>query len=239
MVKLTKIKQSLIEIPAGEIDSATWYPMHSMRAAAEAWKEKFTSQQNAVKAFIKLARDTCIIREHSLTGTLDQNNEGLYEFRRFIGLSKTKHAVARIIDEHLRTKHKTIVFATHRDIMVDLRERLREHGAGIIYAGSSPVHKRKTLKNFKENWSNKVLIVAVRAANINLDLSMADRVVFVESSWNLQDNIQALMRVHNINQKKNVYVEWLHIGNEDKIIQGIYQNRCSTAFSQKLTDPAG
>jgi SNF2 family DNA or RNA helicase len=51
-----------------------------------------------------------------------------------------------------------------------------------------------------------VFLLSTRAGGVGLNLTVADTVIFVDSDWNPQVDLQAAARVHRIGQKKNVLV---------------------------------
>lgn len=62
------------------------------------------------------------------------------------------------------------------------------------------------VKNFTEDDSAFVFLLSTRAGGLGLNLTVADTVIFYDSDWNPQMDLQAQARVHRIGQEKPVTV---------------------------------
>ena len=93
----------------------------------------------------------------------------------------------------------------------------------LKYTGSLTMTQREAmLKEFNdENSGVYVMLMSLKCASLGLNLSIANRVIFLDLWWNPQIESQATDRVHRIGQKKTVYVERLIIKNsiEEKIME--------------------
>ena len=142
------------------------------------------------------------------------------KYRCNIALQKNG-AICRIVEEELSSdkSRKIVLFAWHRDVMVDLYERLVRFNPLTLYRGSSEDSKKRAVRRFAKVKKYQVFISNIRAANTKIDLTSANQVGFVESSWNMSDNAQAIMRIHRNGQDRPVTVRWFGLENDidDKI----------------------
>jgi len=62
------------------------------------------------------------------------------------------------------------------------------------------------INRFKEDEETFIFLLSTRAGGVGLNLTVADTVIFVDSDWNPQMDLQAQARVHRLGQKKKVLV---------------------------------
>lgn len=139
------------------------------------------------------------------------NLGGIATLRREMSDAKLPVAKEYIHNALNSTDDKFLVFGFHIGLLEKLYEHFKPLGAFLIN-GKTPIKDRTQIqKDFSEGKTR------IGFANIftmqGIDLSAANRNIFVESSWGPSDNDQAKFRVYGRNQKKNVYTEHLVLAN--------------------------
>ena len=108
--------------------------------------------------------------------------------------------------------HRALIFCQMKE-MLDIVQNdvIRKLLPSVQYLrldGSVEASKRQDIVNrFNTDPSYDVLLLTTQVGGLGLNLTGADTVIFVEHSWNPQQDIQAMDRAHRIGQKKvvNVY----------------------------------
>jgi SNF2 family DNA or RNA helicase len=140
--------------------------------------------------------------------------------RRLTGLLKIE-ATCRLIEEELRmrTVEKVVVFAYHVDVCEQIARRLRLYGAGLIHGGVSAKDRWRAIDDFQER-DSRVLVGEILAASVNTTLTASHHVVFAETDWVPDNNLQAAYRCRRIGQKYPVQVRIIGIsGSIDELLQ--------------------
>lgn len=108
--------------------------------------------------------------------------EGLADIMLQSGLKKIPDAI-EFIEDLLNSEQQVVVFGHHKAVIDALEEKLAKYKP-LRLTGDTPSAKRGELvKQFKENSEHRVFLGNVIAAGEGIDLSTADTIVFVESSW--------------------------------------------------------
>lgn len=141
---------------------------------------------------------------------LKQLSLDLSTMRRLIGVAKAR-AVAELLDaEFDGGLRKIVLFAWHHDVIDALVQRLQAHRPQVITGMTSPGDREGALEAFQKDDRARVFIGQIKAAGVGLDgLQQAtSEVLFVESSWSPNDNMQAAHRVRRIGQVLPVRVRF-------------------------------
>ncbi|KAL1822502.1 hypothetical protein ACET3Z_009280 [Daucus carota] len=106
---------------------------------------------------------------------------------------------------------KSVVFSQFRKMLILLEEPLKTAGFNVLRLdGSMNATKRaQVIKDFGEpapNGRPMVLLASLRASSTGVDLSAANRVYLLEPWWNPEVDEQAINRVHQIGQRKEMTV---------------------------------
>lgn len=127
-------------------------------------------------------------------------------------ISEEKFPIAKEYIENAlnSTDDKFLIFGFHIDLLEKLYKHFKPAGAFLIN-GKTPMKERTVIQ--KEFNSGDLRIGFANIFTMQgIDLSAANRNIFVESSWGPSDNNQAKFRAFGRNQKRNVYTEHLVIG---------------------------
>ena len=108
--------------------------------------------------------------------------------------------VYEFINNFLMYDEKLLIFAKHQEIYKKLIDKYRDVSVHIV-GGMTSKQKDAAEEEFQTNPEVKLLIGALDAAGIGLNLTASSTVVFVELGWTSAIHDQAEDRVHRIGQK--------------------------------------
>jgi ATP-dependent DNA helicase len=118
----------------------------------------------------------------------------------------------RLLDALFAKKHKVLIFSqftTILDIIEDWADEYKKIKTCRIDGTTSQEDRRMQMKSFNEDTSAdsvKLFLLSTRAGGLGINLVAADTVIFYDSDWNPQMDLQAQDRVHRIGQKKPVLI---------------------------------
>ncbi|CAO1630516.1 unnamed protein product [Parajaminaea phylloscopi] len=118
----------------------------------------------------------------------------------------------RLLDALFARKHKVLIFSqftTILDIIEDWAEQYKNFRTCRIDGTTPQEARRAQMKSFNEDTSDdavNLFLLSTRAGGLGINLVAADTVIFFDSDWNPQMDLQAQDRVHRIGQKKPVLI---------------------------------
>lgn len=151
----------------------------------------------------------------------DIKNEELSAWRRKLGLRKVPWA-AEYIESRLKEKNESLlVFAWHREVCEALAERLELYGAKLVIGGTPNEVREKYFRDFQIG-TCRIIIGNISAMGRGHNLQNADRIIFVESSWSNETNLQAEKRASRRGSTKDfVRCEYICAPNSiDELVLG-------------------
>lgn len=173
------------------------------------WREHVKEQEESLRQLLVLNNATKAYSTN-FANSLEALAPSLVTLRRYTGLSKVKGVAAMIRDElDTGVYNKIVIFAVHRDVIVAMREELKDYGAVMLFGGTPPAKREKAIRDFQNSPACKVFIGNIQAAGTAITLTAAHNVVFIESDWVPGNNAQAAMRCHRIGQTRPVYVRFV------------------------------
>ncbi|KAL9932782.1 hypothetical protein V8E36_008481 [Tilletia maclaganii] len=133
----------------------------------------------------------------------------------------------RLLDALFARGHKVLIFSqftTMLDIMEDWATEYKGLRICRIDGSTSQELRRSQMKSFNEETGPdacNLFLLSTRAGGLGINLVAADTVIFYDSDWNPQMDLQAQDRVHRIGQKKPVLIFRLVSANtvEQKILK--------------------
>jgi len=154
----------------------------------------------------------------------------LARLRHELALSKVSTAVDHI-ENLLDSESKIVVFAYHRAVIAQLRDKLERYGAVSISGDTPSAARQAVVDKFQTDKDCRVFIGQIQAAGVGITLTAASTVVFVESSWVPGEIDQAVDRCHRIGQKDSVLVQFLVIAEslEEHMIRTVIDKRQTIA----------
>lgn len=112
-----------------------------------------------------------------------------------------KAAVFGWIDTFLESGQKLIVFANHREVVLEIAAK---YNAPTIMGGMKPEEVEAGKNRFQNDPGVRVIVCNIRAGGVGHTLTAASDVAFVELGWTPADMDQALDRAHRIGQTESV-----------------------------------
>ncbi|CAG4986986.1 unnamed protein product [Colias eurytheme] len=125
------------------------------------------------------------------------------------------HVVFQLLDECVALGDKVLIFSTSLYTMDALEHFLRNinnWSLGQEYYrldGSVPADVRqKWCREFnaENNVKTKLFLVSTRAGCLGLNMTAANRVIILDTSWNPAHDIQSIFRVYRFGQKKDCFI---------------------------------
>lgn len=120
-------------------------------------------------------------------------------------------------------KHRTLIFSQMTGTMDILEDYLNFRSISFcrIDGSTSQAERESEIAEFRKNTKIPVFLLSTRAAGLGINLVAADTVIFYDSDWNPQMDLQAQDRAHRIGQTKPVIVYRLASANsvESKILE--------------------
>ena len=141
----------------------------------------------------------------------------------------------RLLEELIKTGHKTLIFSQFK-VMLDIFEDYFVDGVGWpicrLDGATSQMERDEQIDKFNNDDLNdenspKIFLLSTRAGGLGINLTGADSIIFYDSDWNPQMDIQAQDRVHRIGQTKPVLIFRLITENtiEQKIMDSAKSKR--------------
>lgn len=120
-------------------------------------------------------------------------------------------------------KHRTLIFSQMTGTMDIMEDYLNYRSIPFcrIDGSTSQADRETEIAEFRSNDKIPVFLLSTRAAGLGINLVAADTVIFYDSDWNPQMDLQAQDRAHRIGQTKPVVVYRLVSGDsvESKILE--------------------
>ena len=146
--------------------------------------------------------------------------------RRLTGLAKCD-AMAAWVEERLEDNtDKIVLMAYHTEVVEALQMALRNFNPVALYGGSNAVERREAVPKFREDPTCRVFIGNIETAGEAINLSVADEIVMVESSWVPGANEQALARVLDITKTRHCFARFA-------MLPGSYDEKVAEAWAAK------
>ncbi len=167
-------------------------------------------------------------------------NPHVATWRNWMALQKLPATAKIISDEMDAGQYDRIVVFVGRDrIGRELSWLLRDRGIISVHIVTYMSTRRRAaaLKKFAEGKAGAG-IVRVEAATADVDLTSASQVAFVETDWSsLASNMQAVLRVHNGDQKAPVNVRFFATaGTYDEKVQRLSKQMLRRALTDEGED---
>ncbi|XP_050674558.1 uncharacterized protein LOC126972036 isoform X2 [Leptidea sinapis] len=125
------------------------------------------------------------------------------------------HVLFRLLDECIALGDKVLIFSTSlytMDALEYFLKLINKWSLGKEYYrldGSVPAEVRqKWCREFnaETNHNTKLFLISTRAGCLGLNMTAANRVIILDTSWNPAHDIQSIFRVYRFGQKKDCYI---------------------------------
>lgn len=101
-----------------------------------------------------------------------------------------------------------VIFAESRKLIDLVSQRLTKHELEhtLIVGGQNPEERQQAVDDFQNGKVNYVLCT-IKAGGTGITLTRSRKVVFLQRSWSMIDNVQAEDRVHRIGSEVHEFIE--------------------------------
>ncbi len=103
---------------------------------------------------------------------------------------------------------KVVLWWHHREAVEHAAAMLDDYGTVIIWGGQTPSQRHQAVVSFTEG-DARVAVASITAANVGLNLQVADTAVFGELDWVPANLYQAEDRIHRIGQQSSVTIYYV------------------------------
>ncbi|KPA79073.1 putative DNA helicase [Leptomonas pyrrhocoris] len=142
--------------------------------------------------------------------------------------------VGSIVEQHLDSGEKLILFAHHQCMMEALKAaveavRPRQPIDYIYISGDTPAAQREpAAEHFRTEPTCTVAILSMQSSGTGHNFTCASTVVFTELDWNPSTHLQCEDRVHRIGQAQPCHIKYLLAeGTSDSVIWPLLQTKLS------------
>ncbi|KAG5503402.1 hypothetical protein JKF63_05540 [Porcisia hertigi] len=153
--------------------------------------------------------------------------------------------VSSIVEQHLDSGDKLILFAHHQCMMEALRStveavRPRQPIDYIYISGDTPPAQREpAAEHFRTEAACTVAILSMQSSGTGHNFTCASTVVFTELDWNPSTHLQCEDRVHRIGQAQPCHIKYLLAeGTSDSVIWPLLQTKLSVTTAMFETSNA-
>lgn len=141
---------------------------------------------------------------------LEQNIPGLTdEISQIVACSSKLVFLEKLLPVLKKKGHRVLIFCQYIYIMDILETYLYSKGYeyGRLDGSVGRARRELDIKMFNDKNSEMfVFLLSTRAGGLGLNLATADTVIFYDSDWNPQVDLQAMARAHRIGQTKKVTI---------------------------------
>ena len=170
--------------------------------------------------------------DDQLLATVQAGNVAFSTTRRLIGRAKVP-GVAALVTDMLEDAQdsKVILFAHHREVIVDLTTTLKAYNP-LVIVGATPLKVREQyVAQFQNNPARRLIILSIEAASEVITLHASHDVVLAEPSPVPDRNKQAIARAFRKGQKHPVLARFV-------LLPGTLDARLMTIIARKTRDIA-
>ena len=116
-------------------------------------------------------------------------------------------AMIEQIREVVEAGEKIIVFATHKDVVAELKQAIP--GSVTVIGDDSMDQRQRNVDAFQKNANCQVIICNIQSGGVGITLTASSRVAFIELPWHPAHADQAEDRAWRIGQKNSVQCTYL------------------------------
>lgn len=126
--------------------------------------------------------------------------------------------IDKLVKEGIKRGEKTVLYTTYVLQAEDFKKRYEEYGVCYLEGRSTNYEREKAIREFEKD-PNKKIFVVTSAGGESIDLTPAQRLIFVNKPLTYADEKQMVDRLHRRGQKDEVSV--YHVTTEDTIEERI------------------
>lgn len=119
--------------------------------------------------------------------------------------TKLRKAVEMII-QFSEEGHRTLVFSQFSSALEELEDLLERRAIRHLTLTGQTLNRKKVIDSFKSSPDISAFLISLKAGGVGLNLTEADRVIFLDDWWNPAAEDQASARAHRRGQTRDVEV---------------------------------
>jgi SNF2 family DNA or RNA helicase len=127
--------------------------------------------------------------------------ENLPDFGEHVVTASSKLIVLDLLLTKILADREKVIIFSQFTTMLDVLEdycTLREHSIVRIDGSTSSEEREEVIESFQKDPSVSIALISTRAGGLGITLTAASNVVFYDSDWNPQMDLQAIARAHRI-----------------------------------------
>ncbi len=130
------------------------------------------------------------------------------------------------LEEVLGNKEKVVIFARFTAEICGIEKRLKKMGISYLVLDGATADKGAVVNEFQENNDVKVIVCQTQVGGVGITLTSASIMIFYSHSFSLIDYLQAIGRIHRINQKHRcLYIDLITKNTVDEHIQSAIKQK--------------
>ncbi len=130
------------------------------------------------------------------------------------------------LEEVLGGNEKIVIFARFTAEIEGIKRTLRKLGINHLTLDGAVKNKGEVVEEFQSNDDVKVIVCQTQVGGVGITLTSASVMIFYSHSFSLIDYLQAIGRIHRINQKHRcLYIDLIASGTVDEHIQNAIKQK--------------
>jgi SNF2 family DNA or RNA helicase len=115
-------------------------------------------------------------------------------------------------------EEKVVVWTNFLGNVRELQDRYKDYGAAAFSGEVSSAERDRTVAEFQNEKSPRVLIAVPAAGGVGITLTAAQTAIYLDKTWNAEHWLQSIDRIHRIGQRGTVRIISLHACKADDLI---------------------
>ena len=150
----------------------------------------------------------------------------LCNYDKVSGQSAKLNALHSILDSHILTGEKAIVFSQYVETLQWLASRLKNVPLEIFHGGLNQVERDEMLSRFRGQPGPICLLMSLKAGGVGLNLQEASTVILFDRWWNPGVENQAVQRAHRYGRDSPLHsIRFLVVDTIEERISDIIQKK--------------
>lgn len=219
MPELPPLTLTEVNVEPSPVDMEQWFFDYWIGGGDASVLKAVTEQESRLRNLWD-AVSTSRTPEKDRVSMLPGIDSSVSVLRRYTGMQKVQAVVEMVKNELDNGLDKIVIFAVHRDVIVTLRDGLKDYNALLLFGGTPPEKRQRHIDKFQNSAKHRVFVGQIHACGVAISLTAANEILFVESDWVPANNAQAMMRVYRKGQTRPVRARFVSLeGSIDKDIQ--------------------
>lgn len=138
-----------------------------------------------------------------------ETGEYIYDPKEILSKSGKMLLLDKLLHSLMGKGHRVLIFSQFTQVIDIIETYLFDIGQWEFCRIDGTVtqdSRQHQIQDFNNNPNLKIFLISTRAGGLGINLATADTVIFYDSDWNPQMDLQAQDRCHRIGQKKPVII---------------------------------